>query len=913
MQFANVIEFSSLLLCIGCATACAVPENCIDLPVVPDDIVLQYANSLKQCYKDQPIVNTDWPPRIGEDFFGRLALVEKQDSAMKDQRSAWYQLRGQVDEIVEMPENKEISIEDILKPTDTTSSLRVVIDGPPGIGKTTLCRKLLNMWSQGQFHHQEYDLVLYCPLRNSKIAKATTLADLLVYRCYEVCVLAQWFEKKSGKGLLIIFDGWDELSMSSRSSSFALDIIRREQLSQCSVVVTSRSYASSSLLKIDSLSRYIQVIGFRREEIAIVIIQKIQKDPELAQKLIDAYKEMIHNDFDDDSSSDKINVDFKWLELRSHKDSQLAVNLINDLEVRGDVLSLCYIPLICSMVILVYCKENGNLPTTLTQLYENFILQTIKRHAEKCGNDPFDLPSDLVSLPSQPLQELCQLAYTNLAEKKLIFTTDQLKELSLKEDYLGLITSFLEFDEKKYQFLHLSIQEFLAAWWIAKHEKKTEEVFKDHFDDNHFCMCLRFVAGLTNLKHESYKQYFNKQLELKCVTPPMLKYWNHVLPHFYQHPEVESNHNSSVLFSLKFDHILNHNTNFPVLLFQLLYESQNTMLCHTLAQSIIDKSLCLKGASLSLFDWLCFNYFISNSSIEWNHLHVEKLFYNQELSIFNNTLTHISQHTTCVRLQIAFHEPYDKFLHRFLSSSFLQNIQELYCELDNTTYDLGLALLHIFSLSDLKILHFSCEAVDSMFKIYQCTEIEECVAAKVVLEELKVVFYLGSGMQIVTSIIKGVTKNKSLKSFMVKLIEDDDLSSPHPIPDKVLEQLMADNYTLQALSMIIPDGLIESYPRFLEINAPLKALELNVGYESMRLTRLVLADELRELFANVLLIVPCTPLHFLFHPTLISLTSPATKANMTIDIFRSVTLYTPEIAATIMFRDGQVQMKNYEY
>ena len=30
-------------------------------------------------YKHQPIVATDWPPRIGRDFFGRLALVEKQD------------------------------------------------------------------------------------------------------------------------------------------------------------------------------------------------------------------------------------------------------------------------------------------------------------------------------------------------------------------------------------------------------------------------------------------------------------------------------------------------------------------------------------------------------------------------------------------------------------------------------------------------------------------------------------------------------------------------------------------------------------------------------------------------------------------------------------------------------------------
>uniref|UniRef100_A0A1X7SDH5 NACHT domain-containing protein n=1 Tax=Amphimedon queenslandica TaxID=400682 RepID=A0A1X7SDH5_AMPQE len=165
---------------------------------------------MRQHYKHQPIVATDWPPRIGKDFFGRLALVEKQDSSTQAE-SAWHLLRGQVDKTVKLTENKEISVEDVLQPTDSSLSLRVVIDGPPGIGKTTLCRKLLNMWSNGPLVHQQYDLVLYCPLRNSKIATATTLADLFVHQRYEVPMVAEWFEKRNGEGILIIFDGWDEL------------------------------------------------------------------------------------------------------------------------------------------------------------------------------------------------------------------------------------------------------------------------------------------------------------------------------------------------------------------------------------------------------------------------------------------------------------------------------------------------------------------------------------------------------------------------------------------------------------------------------------------------------------------------------------------------------------------------------
>uniref|UniRef100_A0A1X7SQS9 NACHT domain-containing protein n=1 Tax=Amphimedon queenslandica TaxID=400682 RepID=A0A1X7SQS9_AMPQE len=235
---------------------------------ISSDDVQGYADNMRQLHKDQSIVATDWPPRIGKDFFGRLALVEKQDSSTQA-KSAWHMLRGQVDKTVKLTENKEISVEDVLQPTDSSLSLRVVIDGPPGIGKTTLCRKLLNMWSNGSLVHQQYDLVLYCPLRNSKIATATTLPELFEYRCYEVPMVTEWFEKRNGEGLLIIFDGWDELSEQLRQSSLAASIIHRKQLNKCSVIVTSRSYASSSLLEIMSnLSRHVQVIGFSKEEIS---------------------------------------------------------------------------------------------------------------------------------------------------------------------------------------------------------------------------------------------------------------------------------------------------------------------------------------------------------------------------------------------------------------------------------------------------------------------------------------------------------------------------------------------------------------------------------------------------------------------------------------------------------------------
>ena len=858
---------------------------------------------MRQHYKHQPIVATDWPPRIGKDFFGRLALVEKQDSSTQAQ-SAWHLLRGQVDKTVKLTENKEISVEDVLQPTDSSLSLRVVIDGPPGIGKTTLCRKLLNMWSNGTLVHQQYDLVLYYPLRNSKIATATTLADLFVRQRYEVPMVTEWFEKRNGEGLLIIFDGWDELSEQLRQSSLAASIICKEKLDQCSVIVTSRSYASSSLLKMDTLSRHVQVIGFSKEEISTVIIQTLQKDTKLAQELIDKKRE-----------DDKNRKPFT--STQSSKDSQLAVKLINDLEVRNDVQSLCYVPLVCSMVILVYCKEGGHLPTTLTQLYENFILQTIRRHVKRHDINPHTL-GNLSSLPSQlakPLQEMCQIAYTNLANTRMTFSSHQLLSLSeaVKEDYLGLMTTFTEYDEEKYQFLHLSIQEFLAAWWIAKHEKKTEEVFKDHFDDDHFRMCLRFVAGLTHLEHESYQQYFNKQqLDLQCKRKPLFGFETCHLSYFYQNPEIRiqplvvNDHISSD----DFDNVL-------ILLLQLLYESQNTTLCQVLAQSINNHSLCLDRVSLSLFDWLCLSYCINNSNTTWNHLHLGDVS-NQSLSVFTAGLTNNSLQTQCKRLEVKLNEPTDELIHKLLQPSLLYNIQECYCKLGyKGQYVPCLVLLQFLNLPQLKILHLIMEyptipTVDNTYYTDKCTELEKCIEMNSTLQEMTIEceemnkITINEITSTIISVIRGVTRNKTITSLTTFDDYYISVGSPPPLPDGVIEQLLKDNNTLQALSLYIPDKLLLSSLNIVEVNTPLTALEIG-GYRwSSKLMTSSLLPHIKGL--HCLILHDPYPPHLLFlsHPSLHTLTLPLDTAESAIELLTILQTNTTLKALSVEIKEERV-------
>ena len=829
---------------------------------------------MRQHYKPQPIVATDWPPRIGKDFFGRLALIEKQDSCSTRAKSAWHLLRGKVDDIVEQTEDNEISVEDVLKPTDSSLPLRVVIDGPPGIGKTTLCRKLLNMWSNGTLVHQQYDLVLYCPLRNSKIATATTLANLFVRQLNRYKNVPKWFEERDGEGLLIIFDGWDELSEQLRQSSLAASIICRDQLDQCSVIVTSRSYASSSLFKIlaNTTNKHIKVVGFSEKEISTVIIKTLQKDPNVAPAHMHKKK------------------DENFITTQSNKDFEPAMKLINDLKVRNDVQSLCYVPLVCSMVILVYCKEGGHLPTTLTQLYENFILQTIRRHVKRHDINPHTLGS-LSSLPSQlakPLQEMCQIAYINLDNRAMVFSSHQLQSLSeaVKEDYLGLMTTFTEYDEEKYQFLHLTIQEFLAAWWIAKHEKNTEEVFKFHFNDDHFRMCLRFVAGLTHLEHESYQLYFNKQqLDLRCKRKPLLDTY---LSCFYQNPKIRQTARVMETF-----HIYADFDNVPIPLLHLLYESQNTALCHTLAQSINKNSLCLhrhRVSPLSLFDWLCLGYFINNSKIEWNHLHLGIVdFYDQELSVFTDELVANNPlQTQCKRLEVWLHKPTAESICKILEPSIFYNIQECYFELYKGKYVPCHILLQFLNLPQLKILHLIMEypeihTVDDTNYIGKYTELQEYIAREVkLLEEMNINY---SGTEEITetlvSVIRGAKRNETITSLSLLVLVHQEV--PPPLPDGEIEQLLKDNNTLKTLLLNITDELLPSSLNVVEVNTPLTALE--IGEKGSKLMTSSLLPHIKGLHC-LILHEPYPPhLLFLSHPSLHTLALPLDTAESAIELF----------------------------
>ena len=298
-------------------------------------------------------------------------------------------------------------------------------------------------------------------------------------------------------------------------------------------------------------------------------------------------------------------------------------------------------------------------------------------------------------------------------------------------------------------------------------------------------MCLRFVAGLTHLEHESYQQYFNiQQLDLQCRRKPLFGFETCHLSYFYQNPEIT-----------RFDHISSYDfDNVPILLLQLLYESQNTTLCQVLAQSINNHSLCLYEVSLSLFDWLCLSYCINNSNTTWNHLHLGDVS-NQSLSVFTAGLTNNSLQTQCKRLEVELYEPTDELIHKLLQPSLLYNIQECYCGLLIGQYVPCLVLLQFLNLPQLKTLQLIMESptiptVDNTYYTDKCTELEKCIEMNSTLQEMEIEY---DGKNEITStiisVIKGLTRNKTITSLTIHILT--------PLPDGVIEQLLKDNNTLK--------------------------------------------------------------------------------------------------------------------
>ena len=456
--------------------------------------VRKYCRDTRMRYIDQSVLpESDWPPTLGGQYI-RLALV-KQGRTTRDFEYRKivvlqeYYVRGKYDKILQ--DKTKIKLEKIFDPIFCQGGyevprLKMLIDGAPGVGKTTLSRNVSRKWAVGEFL-QDYWLVLLLHLRERGISRAQTVDDLFYHDDQMVQdAVATFVKERSGRGVLLIFDGFDELSFAQRrEQSLFLDIIKGKILNKCSVVITSRPYASRPVQELQSVDRHIEVLGFTNEQIHKCIKQRIS-------------------------------------------DEAKAEELCAELEDRLDIASICQIPLSCSIVLYVYEMENYRLPNTLTELFELFVLHGLRRYATRTQDpDVAETLYDIDSLP-MPIRDyfnvLSKIAYEGLKEDKLVFDRNELK-LEFSPAFTGkdlpvldLMTSAKSYSSRgthdTYGFLHLTIQEYLGAFWAAKNlsDKDKLEFLRENLKKERFYMTLWFFAGITKLDISNVCSIFSNDL-----------------------------------------------------------------------------------------------------------------------------------------------------------------------------------------------------------------------------------------------------------------------------------------------------------------------------------------------------------------------------------------------------------------
>ena len=325
----------------------------------------------------------------------------------------------------------------------------VVISGAPGVGKSTLARKVCQDVCDSP-GCGGYILVLLVELRDLLLFKTDfKLEDILqlfqgtmgdTTSCEE---LSKAIYNNQGKDVLFILDGFDELPPHLRQSDFLVNLLSYNHdspLRECDVVLTSRSIVTSEIYHQMQESRAqvtlanIEVLGFTQDQI---------------KKYAGQY-------FADQGQPGLLN------------------SFVSKIDAIPQIRGLCSIPVVLSIICEVFVFV-GDLPPTLTQIYDVSLRVKIRKYNKKLKplNSILDLPRD------HDMYKLGEIACKCIQSQKIVFDSADLQGLGEQfsdcERGCGVLTARpVRADPrsekaviKSFFFIHLTVQEFIAAVYVA--------------------------------------------------------------------------------------------------------------------------------------------------------------------------------------------------------------------------------------------------------------------------------------------------------------------------------------------------------------------------------------------------------------------------------------------------------------
>ncbi|XP_048883030.1 uncharacterized protein LOC125749639 isoform X6 [Brienomyrus brachyistius] len=412
-------------------------------------------------------------------------------------------------------EDTTVKCNDIFKPLcgRETPIRTVLTKGVAGIGKTVSVQKFILDWAEGKAN-QDVHFIFALPFRNLNLIKDEySLIELLHHFVPELKSFepSELFMYK----VLFIFDGLDEcrLPLDFQNNESWFDVTKRMSLDVLLTNLIKGNLLPSALLWITS-----------RPAAANQIPAKCVHQVTEIRGFSDAQKEEYFR--------------------RRFNDQSLASRIISHVKSSRSLFIMCHIPVFCWMSATVLERlfsetDSGEIPKTLTEMYTHFLIfQTTLKNVKYMKNHE----TKLNEYSKEFLLKLGKLAFDNLEKGNLIFYEQDLSEngIDVTETsvYSGVCTEVFKeeyglYQEKVYCFVHLSIQEYLAALYVFL-SNTSPDLLETAVDqaleskNGHLDLYLRFLLGLSTDSSQNLLQWLLGQTRINSRNVEEM--------HRYMHP-----------------------------------------------------------------------------------------------------------------------------------------------------------------------------------------------------------------------------------------------------------------------------------------------------------------------------------------------------------------------------------------
>ncbi|XP_028424713.1 NLR family CARD domain-containing protein 3-like isoform X3 [Perca flavescens] len=345
-----------------------------------------------------------------------------------------------------------IKCRDIFKALpDQQKHIRVVMMiGVAGVGKTFSVQKFCLDWAEG-LENQDVDLVIPLSFRELNLIKDEQYSLLVLLRVFHPSLQEVPAEQLAGSKLLFIFDGLDE-------SRLYLDFNNNEAVSD----VTQKSSVNVLLTNL--------IQGKLLPSALVWITSRPAAANQIPPACVDRVTEV--RGFTDDQKEEYFR--------KRVSDEELSSRIISHIKTSRSLHIMCLIPVFCWITATVLdhmltTDQRGELPKTLTDMYSHFLLVQTKRKKLKYAEGHETSPQELTEADREVLLKLGRLAFEQLKKGNIMFYQKDLERCGLDVTeaslYSGVCSEIFKresviFQKTVYCFVHLSVQEFLAAVYL---------------------------------------------------------------------------------------------------------------------------------------------------------------------------------------------------------------------------------------------------------------------------------------------------------------------------------------------------------------------------------------------------------------------------------------------------------------